>query len=54
MCLIAIVPTACGIETLNISELNFVEVNGDIAIVPTACGIETLKDFACQRSMGRT
>ena len=37
---IAIVPTACGIETLRpIWCLKAVHI---IAIVPTACGIETL------------
>ena len=36
---IAIVPTACGIETKQMSlTIDFVK---SIAIVPTACGIET-------------
>ena len=36
---IAIVPTACGIETLAVSYT--LTSSGLIAIVPTACGIET-------------
>ena len=36
---IAIVPTACGIETLQYSY--FLHRSLHIAIVPTACGIET-------------
>ena len=39
MSLIAIVPTACGIETIN--SFSSVIVSSVIAIVPTACGIET-------------
>ena len=36
---IAIVPTACGIETITFVDLfNLFKI---IAIVPTACGIET-------------
>ena len=37
---IAIVPTACGIETV-ISRDSLMSTLSKIAIVPTACGIET-------------
>ena len=37
---IAIVLTACGIETAN-KSVNYGEFAGEIAIVLTACGIET-------------
>ena len=48
---IAIVPTACGIETMPISN-RYKYQHQLIAIVPTACGIETGKfcsftDFQC-------
>ena len=38
--IIAIVPTACGIETRPLKPLNLADFPL-IAIVPTACGIET-------------
>ena len=41
---IAIVPTACGIETYHL-QLRRYERNLTIAIVPTACGIETGKSM---------
>ena len=37
---IAIVPTACGIETMNVPGFKL-PASTPIAIVPTACGIET-------------
>ena len=40
MVLIAIVPTACGIETDKTNAYLLILFK-DIAIVPTACGIET-------------
>ena len=40
--IIAIVPTACGIETGHYSHDNYPLNSGRIAIVPTACGIETV------------
>ena len=40
--MIAIVPTACGIET-TIGFAPLMSIPTEIAIVPTACGIETLK-----------
>ena len=39
---IAIVPTACGIETVT-GEKGISNRLWEIAIVPTACGIETLQ-----------
>ena len=38
---IAIVPTACGIETEGNSQVDNSSPVKIIAIVPTACGIET-------------
>ena len=38
---IAIVPTACGIETYWNFSLDKIFILSLIAIVPTACGIET-------------
>ena len=38
--IIAIVPTACGIETISVSASTQAKFQ-IIAIVPTACGIET-------------
>ena len=40
---IAIVPTACGIETL-LRESRAQRNSSLIAIVPTACGIETYRN----------
>ena len=39
--MIAIVPTACGIETKENSSFKSFSTK-EIAIVPTACGIETV------------
>ena len=41
---IAIVPTACGIETKPVTVFLPAFFSVFIAIVPTACGIETLHD----------